>query len=57
MLTHYRVYYRDHDRSADPGVTSEFAGHLAGRHVPKDHRLVRAARTQLAVVEGTVGGA
>lgn len=32
-------------------MTTEFAGDLPGRYVPQDHRLVSAARTQLAVIK------
>ena len=38
----------------DPGVTSELARDLAGGDVPQDHRLIRAAGAELAVVIGTV---
>lgn len=31
-------------------MAAEFAGDLPRRHVPQDHRLVRAARAQLAVI-------
>lgn len=41
----------------DPGVTSEFACDLSCSDVPQDHRLIRAAGAQLAVVIGTVGTA
>lgn len=37
----------------DPRMASKFTRHLACCDVPQNHRFVRAARTNLAVVIGT----